>query len=98
MIEKKEVEAIMEITSRHIMNARHQAVTQEKARLRRVLEAEIKDNLDPEWNYAIKRALELVDSDAGTLHPVLSADEVRAFTNQVAAKIERLVPKYNGIA
>ncbi len=94
MIEKQEVEAIMQITTRHILNARQQAVAQEKSRLRRALEAEIKDNLDPEWNYAIKRAIELLDSDAGILHPVLSAEDVAAFTKQVAAKIERLVPRH----
>ena len=97
MIEKQEVEAIMQITTRHILNARQQAIVQEKTRLKRALEAEIKDNLDPEWNHAMRRAIELLESDAGAFHPVLSASEVTEFTRQVAAKIERLVPRHEPI-
>ena len=97
MIEKQEVEAIMQITTRHILNARQQAVVQEKARLKRALEAEIKDNLDPEWNHGIRKAIELIDSDAGTFHPVISAAEIDDFTKQVAAKIQRLVPRHEPI-
>lgn len=95
MIEKSEVETIMQITARHVMNARLNAIKEEKSRLRRSIEAEIKDNLDPEWNHAMRRALEIVESDASPLHPVLTAEEVQEFTKQVAAKIARLVPNYN---
>lgn len=94
MIEKQEVEAIMQITTRHILNARQTAIAHEKSRLKRAIEAEIKDNLDPEWNHAMRRALELVESEAGELHPVLSSSEVALFTEQVAAKIKRLVPRH----
>lgn len=97
MIEKQEVEAIMQITTRHILNARQQAVLQEKARLKRALEAEIQDSLDPEWNHGIRKALELVESDAGAFHPVMSSAEINEFTKQVAAKIERLVPRHEPI-
>lgn len=94
MIEKSEVEVIMQITARHIMNSRANAIKDEKARVRRALEAEIKDNLDPEWNHAMRRALEIVDTDVSLDHPVLSASDVKAFTEQVAAKIARLVPNH----
>lgn len=90
MITKAEIAEIMELTTRQLLMARESAVESEKSRLRRLLSNEIKDNLDPEWNYAMKRALELLDDSSAVIHPVLSASEIARLTEQVAAKIERL--------
>lgn len=94
MIDKSEVESLMQITARQMILARSNAVLQERDRLRGALKAEIHDHLDPEWNHAIKRALELLDSDARVMHPVMSASEVKALAEKVMAKIDRLIPNH----
>jgi hypothetical protein len=95
MITTNEIAEIMEITTVQVMRARENAVSQDRFRLRKALSAEIQANLDPEWNYAMRRALEILDSDTVIMHPVLSAEEVKQFSEQVAQKMARLVPNHN---
>ena len=94
MITKEEIASIMEITTHQMIRARENAVAQDRARLRNVISAEIKDNLDPEWNYAMKRVLEVLDGEAPAMHPVMSAEDLQRLATQVQEKIQRLVPNH----
>ena len=96
MITKDEIASIMELTTYQIIRARENAVTQDRSRLRAAVSAEIKNNLDPEWNYAMERVLELIDTQLPPLHPVVSAEEISKLTTHVAEKIQRLIPKHDG--
>lgn len=93
-MEHSEIVSIMEVTYRQLFHARESAVKLERSRVVSALTAEIKDNLDPEWNYAMKRAIEIVETDHRVMHPVSTAAELDRLAKQVAAKIERLVPNY----
>ena len=92
MITKDEIASIMELMTAQTIRARENAVRQDRSALKNLVQAEIKDNLDPEWNYALKRVLELLDQPAPTIHPVMSAEDVERMTQRVSEKIARLVP------
>jgi tRNA U34 5-carboxymethylaminomethyl modifying GTPase MnmE/TrmE len=92
MITKDEIAAIMELMTAQTIRARENAVRQDRGALKNLVESEIKENLDPEWNYALKRVLEMLDQPAPTIHPVMSADDLNNLTQRVSEKIARLVP------
>jgi hypothetical protein len=92
MITNTEIATIMEIMTSQTLRARESAVRQDRSVLKLLVQAEIKDNLDPEWNYALKHVLELLDQPAPSMHPVMSAEEVKSMADRVSEKIARLVP------
>lgn len=95
MIEHEEIVSIMEVTSRQLVHARDSAVNLERSRIVGALKAEIQEHLDAEWNHAMRRAIEIVESDHRVMHPVMSGPELKHLAEQVAAKIQRLVPHAN---
>lgn len=92
MITKEEISTIMELMTAQTIRARESAVRQDRGALKLLVQSEIKDNLDPEWNYALQRVLELLDQPAPVMHPVMSAEDLHHMTEKVAEKIARLVP------
>lgn len=96
MITKDEVATIMELMAYQTVRARENAVSQDRGLIRKAVEQEIKDNLDPEWNHAMRRVLEILDTQLTSAHPVLSAAEIKSLTDKVTEKIERLVPRHGG--
>lgn len=94
MITTQEVSTIMELMTAQNIRARENAVRQDRGILKLLIQAEIKDNLDPEWNYAMKRVLEILDQPAPSMHPVMSSEDIKRMTESVAEKIARLVPNH----
>lgn len=94
MITKDEISTIMELMTTQTIRARESAVRQDRGVLKLLIQAEIKDNLDPEWNYAMKRVLELLDQPTPAMHPVMNAEDIKRMTDNVAEKIARLVPNH----
>lgn len=92
MITKEEISSIMELMTAQTIRARESAVRQDRTALKILVQSEMQDNLDPEWNYALKRVLELLDQPATAMHPVMSAEDIKSMTERVAEKIARLVP------
>lgn len=94
MITSDEISTIMELMTKQTLIARTNAVAQDRSVLKNLVQAEIKDTLDPEWNYAMKHVLELLDRPAPTIHPVMSATDIQTLTERVAEKIARLIPNH----
>lgn len=92
MITKEEIASIMELMTAQTIRARESAVRQDRGALKLLVQSEMKETLDPEWNYALKRVLELLDQPAPAMHPVMSAEDIQNMTEKVAEKIARLVP------